>query len=192
MCKKVETMNTKSTDAVARIIVHGLSPGYTPEWKKLPRAVKTNLMMRLGEKKYNNIHDPRFYQDLERSWQQEQEILKRYNEVGAKQTSRFDCPICFESYTSDDKTTTLMCGHKFCTRCIMTNIHRCVAHRCGATCPMCRRDVFDLEQSELMNSGNGPSPQQIAVESKRVRRRLERKAKRQRKRNANGSLYVSA
>jgi hypothetical protein len=181
MCKKVETMNTKSTDAVARIIVHGLSPGYRPEWKKLPRDVKTNLMMRLGEKKYNNIHDPRFYQDLERSWQQEQEILKRYNEVGAKQASKFDCPICLESYTSDDKTTTLMCGHKFCTRCIMTNIHRC-GH--GATCPMCRRDVFDLEQPDLMNSGNEPSPQQIAVESKRVRRRLERKAKRQRKRDA--------
>ena len=59
----------------------------------------------------------------------------------------------------------------------MTNIHRC-----GATCPMCRRHVFDLEQSDLMNAGKGPSPQHIELERKRIKRRLERKTKRQRKR----------
>lgn len=176
-------MNTKPTDAVARIIVHGLSPGYTPEWKKLPRDVKTNLMMRLGEKKYNNIHDPRFYQDLERCWQQEQEILKRYIEVGAKQTSKFDCPICFESYTSDDKTTTLMCGHKFCTRCIMTNIHRC-----GATCPLCRRNVFHLDTPPTTWSTSVPTISEdvltsvVLLDRLRKKRQLERMKKRQRKR----------
>ena len=171
-------MNTTATNAVTRIIIYGSSQCYTPEWKKLPRAVKTKLMMRLGEKKYNNIHDPRFYQDLERWWHQEKEVHKRFIEDEAKQTSRFDCPICFESYTSDDKTTTLMCGHKFCTRCIMTNIHRC-GH--GATCPMCRRHVFNFEQPDLMSAGNGPSPQQIELERKRIKRRLERKTKRERK-----------
>ena len=61
----------------------------------------------------------------------------------------------------------------------MTNIHRC-GH--GTTCPMCRRHVFNLEQPDLMSADNGPSPQQIELERKRVKRRLERKTKRQRKR----------
>jgi hypothetical protein len=171
-------MNEKSTNAVTRIIMYGLSSDYTPEWKKLPRDVKTKLMMSLGKKKYNNIHDPRFYQDLECEWHQEKEIHKRFIEDGAKHTIRFDCSICLESCTPNDKITTLMCGHKFCTRCIMTNIHYC-GHT--TTCPMCRRGVFDLEQPVLMNAGNEPSSQQIELERKRVKRQLERKKKRERK-----------
>lgn len=165
-------------DAVTKIIMYGLSSGFTPEWKKLPRSVKTKLLVSLGEKKYSNIHDPRFYQYLERRWQEEKQSQKLYIEVGVKQTSKFDCSICYETYTFDDKTTTLMCGHKFCTRCIMTNIHRCGS---GSTCPLCRRNVFDLEQPELMNVGR-LTEEEIGLERKRAKRRLERKTKRERKR----------
>jgi len=166
-------------DAVTKIIMYGLSSGFTPEWKKLPRSVKTELLVSLGEKNYSNIHDPRFYQELERRWQEDKQSHKLYIEVGAKQTSKFDCSICYETYTFDDNTTKLMCGHKFCTRCIMTNIHRCGS---GSTCPLCRRNVFDLEASDLTNVGNRSSEEEIALERKRAKRRLERKTKRERKR----------
>ncbi len=166
-------------DAVTNIIMYGLSSGFTPEWKKLPRSVKTKLLVSLGEKKYCNIHDPRFYQDLERRWQEEKQSQKLYIEVGSLEKSKFDCSICYETFTFEDNTTTLMCGHKFCTRCIMTNIDR---RGSGSTCPLCRRDVFDLEAPDLTNVGNRESEEEIALERKRVKRRLERKTKRERKR----------
>ena len=159
--------------------MYGLSSGFTPEWKKLPRSVKTKLLVSLGEKKYCNIHDPRFYQDLERRWQEEKQSQKLYIEVGSLEKSKFDCSICYETFTFEDNTTTLMCGHKFCTRCIMTNIDR---RGSGSTCPLCRRDVFDLEAPDLTNVGNRESEEEIALERKRVKRRLERKTKRERKR----------
>ena len=165
-------------DVVTNIITYGLSPGFIPDWKKLPRSVKTKLLVRLGEKKYCNIHDPRFYQELERRWKEDKQSLMLYFEVGAKQTRKFDCSICYETYTFDDKTTTLMCGHKFCTRCIMTNIHRCGY---GSTCPLCRRKVFELEAPDLTDVER-LSEEEIALERKRVKRRLERKTKRERKR----------
>ena len=44
-----------------------------------------------------------------------------------------DCPIC--QYELPKATTTLECGHSYCTKCILTWFQR------NNTCPMCRAEV---------------------------------------------------
>jgi len=182
-------MNNNGANEVAYVLLHVFCEGDpTPQWKKLPRQVKDQLMKTLGEKNYNNIHDPRLYKELDRLWNsrknlKEQEIIDR-----AKLSAKVECAICMETYDGDGKVTTLLCGHKFCSMCILQ--HMRTTYR--PQCPMCRRDVFDLEPVVV------PVPEPtvhvreedldvaIALERKREKRRLERRTKRMHRRECKG------
>tara|TARA_B100000900_G_scaffold14783_1_gene11827 strand:- start:521 stop:1075 length:555 start_codon:yes stop_codon:yes gene_type:complete len=146
--------------------------GAKPAWKLLCRPLKKVLLKQLGEKKYNNIHDPRFYQDLETQWQSSEDFLI---DVLLQQQEKVECAICMETYKVTDKVTTLMCGHKFCTRCIMQHMCR---HGDNTQCPLCRKYVYEFELNQV-ESVTEETVEHTALQRKREKRRLERMKKRQ-------------
>ena len=84
-CKNEQVkMITNGTDEVAEVFLHGYLCNTIPRWKILPRPVKHKLMKKLGERNYNNIHDPRLYEDLDRIWKarkdmKDKDIIDRAN-----------------------------------------------------------------------------------------------------------------
>jgi len=174
-------MISNGANEVAHVLLYVFSGGDpTPQWKKLPRPVKHQLMKELGEKNYNNIHDPRLYQDLECLWNarrklKEQEIVDR-----STLATKVECAVCLETYDgSNDKVTTLMCGHKFCSKCIFQHIYRLGEN---AACPLCRRNVFQLDTPPTTSSMRLPTISELVLDRLRKKRQLERMRKRQRKR----------
>lgn len=152
--------------------------GSEPEWNFLCRPLKKLLLKQLGEKKYNNIHDPRFYQDLKTGWQSSKDL---FADVLLHNQAKVECAICMETYKVTDKVTTLMCGHKFCSSCILQHMWR---HGSDTQCPLCRQGLFCFD---VGNDIRMPVHQEenvvvdVAVQRKREKRRLERMKKRQRK-----------
>lgn len=55
------------------------------------------------------------------------------------------CAICYEEYVVGKRVLRLPCGHLFCATCCLQWLHR------NCTCPVCRREVVDEENS---NDGN--------------------------------------
>lgn len=178
-------MITKGANEVADVLLYVFSGGDpTPQWKKLDRPVKQQLMKRLGEKNYNNIHDPRLYEDLDRLWNtrrllKEQDIVDR-----SKLAKKVECAVCLETYDGDDKVTTLMCGHKFCSNCIFQHVHHLGE---DAACPLCRRNVFDLDTPPTTSSTSVPTISEdvltsvVLLDRLRKKRQLQRKNRRERK-----------
>ena len=183
-------MITKGANDILSDVLLGRNYGRdnVPQWKKLPRPVKHQLMTKIGGKTiYNNIHDPRLYQDLDRMWNsitkfKEQEIVDR-----TKLASKVECSICLETHDIDGKVTTILCGHKFCSSCILTHIYARGTETC---CPMCRSSLFynnevrttwDDEEPHVHVST--PLTAEEVTERKRKKRQDERRAKRERYRN---------
>ena len=192
-CKKLsrnyqESMNTKGVNEVAEFLLYGYLCDSMPEWKKLPRAVKHKLMKKLGEKSYTNIHDPMLYEDLDRIWNARKNMKEDDIRDRANLSNKVECSVCLETYDGNDKVTTLMCGHKFCSNCIFQHIHR---HRDDAKCPLCRRYVFQMDTHVVPSwSGTGVFHEgeedvelaNLELDRKRVKRQYERKRRRERKR----------
>ena len=178
-------MITKGTNEVADVLLHVFLGGDPrPQWKKLPRPVKRELMNRLGEKNYNNIHDPRLYQDLDRLWNARRKLKEEDIVDRVKLEAKVECAVCLETYDGGDKVTTLMCGHKFCSKCILNHMHRLGE---DAACPLCRRNVFDLDTPPTTSSTRGTLSEHVVrseeiLDRLRKKRQLERMRKRQRKR----------
>lgn len=55
----------------------------------------------------------------------------------------FDCPICMDAVDTKVNCVITECGHKFHTRCLLTNI----VHN-GFGCPYCRTEMIDVEEIE--------------------------------------------
>ena len=113
---------------------------------------------------------------------------------------KVECAICLETYNITDHVTRLMCGHKFCSRCILRYMW---THGLDTQCPMCRASVFGervfalddvsptthtTTQSRVDTLQQGDNNIDAAVERKREKRRLERMRKRQRKRRERGGI----
>ena len=148
--------------------------GAKPAWKLLCRPVKKLLLKQVGEKKYNNIHDPRFYQDLETQWQSSRDFLI---DVLLRQEEKVECAICMNTYKVTGKVTTLMCGHTFCTSCTLQHMY---LHGNEAQCPLCRQHVYEFELDQE-DSVTEETVEHMVLQRKREKRRLERMKKRQRK-----------
>lgn len=178
-------MITKGANEVADVLLYVFSSGDpTPQWKKLARPVKQQLMKKLGEKNYNNIHDPRLYQDLDRMWNARRKLKEQDIRDQAKQVAEVECAVCLETYDGGDKVTTLMCGHKFCSKCIFQHMHRLGE---DAACPLCRRNVFQLDTpSSTSSMGLATMSEDVLTSLDRLRkkRQFERMKKRQRKRES--------
>lgn len=175
-------MITKGANEVAEVLLYGsCGEDHVPRWKKLPRPVKQQLMKKLGEKNYNNIHDPRLYQELDRRWSSRMKLKEQDIVEQAKLVAKVECSICLETYDGNDKVSTLMCGHKFCSTCIFQHIERLGGHAC---CPLCRRNVFHFDTCNEPSSsgGSGVLYMENALNRKRAKRQIERRIKRQRKR----------
>lgn len=54
-----------------------------------------------------------------------------------------DCPICMEEIDTKINYVITECGHKFHTKCLLTN----VAHN-GFGCPYCRKEMIDEEEQD--------------------------------------------
>lgn len=66
-------------------------------------------------------------------------IIKEIWDKLKKDTEK-DCAICFETITSEVPTITLLCNHKFCTKCFIdASCHSRTG--CLEKCPLCRRNV---------------------------------------------------
>lgn len=183
-------MITKGTTEVADVLLNVFcGEGLTPQWKKLGRPVKRELMNRLGEKNYNNIHDPRLYQDLDRRWNATRRLKEEDIVDKAKCATNVECAVCLETYDGHGKVTTLMCGHKFCSKCIFQHVNRL---RENAACPLCRSNVFDLDTppttslTSVSRISEDDLTPEVLLDRDRLRkkRQLERMKKRQRKRES--------
>lgn len=157
-----------------------LLDGYSttqPRWHTLSRNVKHALLARLGIDKYRNIHDPVFYQDLDRTWTKRQEDSK-----DSKEKEVIECSICLDTYDIGGKVTTLLCGHTFCTNCVMGHISH---HFECTSCPLCRANIFEAPTPPPeKNDENSRIETNITYTgAKAQKRKMERFNKRQRKRN---------
>lgn len=172
-------MNKSLINEVALVLLNGTLS--QPKWKKVPRRVKHKLMNILGAKHYTNIHDPRLYEDLEKAWTMNNETKELHNADKVKESLKVECSVCMDTYDIDGKVTTLLCGHKFCTRCVMNHLE---AQQYYASCPLCRASVFVTPEPVILDTGNisHQQEQQEQLEKKRQRRRQERMRKRKRKR----------
>jgi len=158
-----------------------------PNWKKLPRPIKHTLMNMLQAKHYyTNIHDPRLYEDLEKTWKTNIETKELHIAKKVKESLKVECSVCWDKYDIDGKVTTLLCGHRFCTRCVMNHLSTQQFNSC---CPLCRSSVFvtpePVSEPVILDTGNISHQQReeyIQQERKRERRRHERMMKRKRKR----------
>ena len=174
--------NKNRISGVVDVLLYGVEDVGCPMWKKLPRQVKHMLMKKLGEEKYNNIHDPRFYRDLENISTKRQEMKVREVQDRVRHECTVECPICLDTYEGDGKVTTLMCGHKFCTKCSLQHIQQ---NGSRASCPMCRRSVFNIDTA-IVKEEEPVGVAERLLEWRREKRRLERRNKRQRnKQNKN-------
>lgn len=187
-CKNEQVkMITNGTDEVAEVFLHGYLCNTIPRWKILPRPVKHKLMKKLGERNYNNIHDPRLYEDLDRIWKARKDMKDKDIIDRANLAVKVECAVCMETYDDrNDNVTRLMCGHKFCTRCVMHHISHSGHNAC---CPLCRHSVFadsvqtrDDEPVEVeVHVHEAGVPMNLVGIRTREKRRLERMRKRQRK-----------
>ena len=180
-------MITNNATQLADALFHAVGrEDVPPQWKKMPRPVKQQLMKKLEEKKYNNIHDPRFYQELDRMWHARRRLKEKDIADSVKLATKVDCPICLETYDGADKVSTLMCGHKYCSKCLFEHIHRLHESAC---CPLCRRNVF-------MTAPHTPTPNHETIPDRELllrsriqhKRRLERRNKRARKKENKNSI----
>ena len=149
-----------------------------PNWTRLPREMK-HALCKIMRKSYNNIHDPKFYTDLQSLWTKHDE----YRTSDVKTTEVVSCAVCLDTYKLDgkDKVTTLMCGHQFCSPCIFRHMLGQIEmnSRVCAPCPMCRANVFD--PNTCLTRIQEPA----IVDSKIIEKRLLRQKERQRKRQRN-------
>jgi hypothetical protein len=157
---------------------------YQPQWTCLPRGMK-HALCKIMRKSYNNIHDPKFYTDLQSFWTNHNE----YRMSQVKTTEEVCCAVCLDTYKLDgkDKVTTLMCGHQFCSPCIFRHISGQIEmnSRICAPCPMCRANVF--EPNTCLTRIQEPTIVDIKIIEKRLLRQKERHRKRQRNK-LNGSM----
>ena len=132
-----------------------------PLWTKLPKPIKRELSMLIGMSS-NLIHDPRFYETLHNVWSDQR---KNHS------TITIDCAICLDTFNLDgkDKVTTLLCGHSFCTSCMLN--HMSCYHLNGPSCPMCRSSIFDSLHSNR-------SSQVVLDDTEQNRKRLKRQRER--------------
>ena len=176
-------MITEGAHEVAETLLNGFLNDTCPKWTKMPRLVKHQLMKNLGEKNYNNIHDPRLYEDLDRIWNGIKEAKEKDIVDREKLAAKVECAVCLETYDGNDKVTTLMCGHKFCSKCIFQHIQRLEGNTC---CPLCRRNVFHLDTplsvTVASNNISDGDDAHDTLDRLRNKRRIQRMNKRKRKR----------
>ena len=158
-----------------------------PDWNRLPRLVKQQLMNKLGANNYTNIHDPRLYQDLERNWKKKQENRKQDILFSVKHDMKIECSICMETHNVDSKVTTLLCGHKFCSQCIFSHIERQLER---TSCPLCRGCVFKVPTPSHQQP-LAPKQKALRINEKKIfDRRQKRQAERYRKRQAKKNIKL--
>ena len=153
-----------------------------PCWTGLPKTIKRALCTAISVP-YNKVHDPSFYNKLHQEW-----TRNKKNREMTRTTSQcisVECAICIDSYNLDgnDKITTLLCGHHFCSQCIFKHIQ---TRGFQASCPMCRSNVFQEHNTRSHDSQDFATDserfEQMIVDNKRTRRRQERRIKRERRR----------
>ena len=176
MCKTKTKTDSQEHFIMAEFL---LKEEREPHWNGLPKTIKRALCSAINVS-YNKIHDPSFYNKLHHEWTNNKKC--RQVTQTTDQCASIECAICIESYQLDgkDKVTTLLCGHNFCSHCIFKHIQ---TRGFQASCPMCRYDVFQENNSSSHDlQTDGERFNQMIIENKRIRRRQERRIKRKRAR----------
>ena len=179
----MSSINTSTTqriidDAAKALLYHST---IEPTWTQLPKPIKlalckrTNIHLRF-------IHDKLFQHTLHDIWNKN--YKHHVHSITRKNTIHLECSICLESRPIDgiNHTSTLLCGHHFCSQCIFKHIH---TRGDNASCPMCRSHIFPTTNT---NTNTIPIQTQqttntiIPNNRIQIRRQHERWNKRQRKR----------
>ena len=169
--------NTSTTqriidDAVNALLYHSTTE---PTWTQLHKPIKQALCKR-AHIHLRFIHDKLFQQTLHDIWNKN--YKRHINSIKQKNTIHLECSICLESRPIDgiNHTSTLLCGHHFCSQCIFKHIH---TRGDNASCPMCRSQIFHTTTPIQTQQTTNPIPPNNHI---RLRRQHERWTKRQRKR----------
>ena len=157
-----------------------------PDWHKLSRPIKRRLLRRIGSPDSIDTRSPIFYKKLATIWN---DMNKKRKDEGIKiitEEHSIECAICMETYNLDDKTTSLLCGHKFCTTCVFKYIK---AHGINTACPLCRANVFECSHADTSQYNRETQEEESeTLNRKREKRKLERRAKRERDRKKKENL----
>ena len=138
----MSSSNTSTTqriidDAAKALLYHST---IEPTWTQLPKPIKLALCKRANIH-LRFIHDKLFQHTLHDIWNKN--YKHHVHSITRKNTIHLECSICLESRPIDgiNHTSTLLCGHHFCSQCIFKHIH---TRGDNASCPMCRSHIFLL------------------------------------------------
>lgn len=135
-----------ATTPVDSITVLLLNAYIEPDWEQLSKSTKRSLCAKV-KVPFNNMNCSTFYEKLHQTW------------ASNKKNTENVCEECSKPYqqNGNNKFTTLLCGHRFCSQCIFNHIGKeefipsCPSHyedfqtQFLPTCPVdgCGRCVFD-------------------------------------------------
>jgi hypothetical protein len=175
----MSSSNTSTTqriidDATKALLYHST---IEPTWTQLPKPIKLALCKRANIH-LRFIHDKLFQQTLHDIWNKN--YKHHLDSIKKKNTIHLECSICLESRPIDgvNHTSTLLCGHHFCSQCIFKHIH---TRGDNASCPMCRSHIFHTTNTIPIQTQQTTNPI-IPNNRIQIRRQHERWTKRQRKR----------
>ena len=173
----MSSSNTSTTqriidDAAKALLYHST---IEPTWTQLPKPIKLALCKRANIH-LRFIHDKLFQQTLHDIWNKN--YKHHLDSIKKKNTIHLECSICLESRPIDgiNHTSTLLCGHHFCSQCIFKHIH---TRGDNASCPMCRSQIFHTTTPIQTQQTTNPIIPNNRIQ---IRRQHERWTKRQRKR----------
>lgn len=137
--------NTPSNNDFREVASHLLCLSCSePIWDFLPRRIKHELHSIINSS--YSIDNEQFYNSLHKKWA----YWRSFHQD--RDIQKIDCSICLNTYklNGKDKLTTLLCGHHFCSPCIMKHIEYATdsnRYNRQPSCPMCRGNIFHNPQS---------------------------------------------
>jgi|UniRef100_A0A6C0JBW7 hypothetical protein len=139
------------TSCVATALLNAMDE---PRWTRLSKSTKRALCGRVNLPT-DKIHCQTFYKKLHQTWSDNTNTKTDISKIDPEPEHRcntpnsidsIECPVCIDSYKLDgkDKVTTLLCGHRFCTVCVLKHLY---TRGKEASCPMCRSPIIQSQSS---------------------------------------------
>lgn len=176
-------MSFVSTRDMDVVIDSLLTSQIEPCWTTFPKTIKRALCKR-AFLSFDSVHTKNFSERLHDIWSR----MRNYRLQKDAESSKIECAICMKSYSlnSDDKVTTLLCGHQFCSSCIFQHIY---TRGFTSACPMCRRMILQQDDPQHEEEKEEDEEEE-RIDPKILRRRLERFKKRQNKKLSRSTLQL--
>jgi|UniRef100_A0A6C0JB14 hypothetical protein len=182
-------INDEATTVIADTLLH---THLEPDWESIAVTIRRALCIKI-KVPLHQLHYKIFYDKIHQKWLDNKDIRDNANKSKTiTNHPHIECGKCHDTFQLDghNKLTTLLCGHHFCSECIFEHIGNDTYPRCPADgCGCCVfSSAFDQEaslHSETEADGEiAVSNTELRINAKRMRRRRERLAKRDRMRQS--------